>query len=57
MRIVHCPACGSEQLHEEALLGVLGILTHYRCRFCGMGFYKEKRKRRVVKSKAKEKQS
>lgn len=35
---VECPACGADNIPEEALLGTLGSLDHYRCRFCGMGW-------------------
>jgi len=38
MLVVQCPACGSEQFSEAALLGQLGQMVHYRCRYCGMGF-------------------
>jgi transcription elongation factor Elf1 len=36
--IVTCPACDHEQDESECFLGRLGWLTHYRCRYCGMGF-------------------
>lgn len=36
--MIRCPACGSINARIEALLGKLGRLTHYRCRFCGMTF-------------------
>lgn len=32
---ISCPACAAEQPAGEALLGTLGRLSHYRCRFCG----------------------
>lgn len=36
--IVTCPQCDREQDGDECFLGRLGWLTHYRCRYCGMGF-------------------
>jgi hypothetical protein len=36
--IVTCPACDHEQDEAECFIGRLGWLTHYRCRYCGMGF-------------------
>ena len=37
--MVECPACECEQAWEEALLGALGDLAHFRCINCGMGFH------------------
>lgn len=36
--MVTCPACDRLQDEAECFLGRLGRLTHYRCRYCGMGF-------------------
>lgn len=36
--MLECPTCHSEQSREEALLGGLGALIHFRCRCCGMGW-------------------
>ena len=33
--VLECPGCGADQQTGEALLGVLGQLSHYRCRYCG----------------------
>lgn len=33
--MVDCPACGTVQAWEEALLGVLGTKIHMRCVGCG----------------------
>ena len=35
--MVECPVCSSEFAWEEALLGALGSLTHFRCPCCGAG--------------------
>jgi len=39
--MIRCPWCHELNTKVEALLGVLGRLTHYRCRFCGGGFHRE----------------
>ena len=39
--MVTCPACDRLQDEAECFLGRLGYLTHYRCRYCGMGFNSE----------------
>jgi len=36
IEVFECPACGRAMPAEEALLGSLGKLRHYRCRYCGM---------------------
>jgi transposase-like protein len=36
--MIRCPACGTINDAIEALLGKLGRLVHYRCRYCGMTF-------------------
>jgi transposase-like protein len=36
--MIRCPACGHINTRVESLLGKLGRLTHYRCRFCGITF-------------------
>jgi rubredoxin len=33
--VVHCPACHAAQADFEAMLGALGALAYYRCRYCG----------------------
>jgi hypothetical protein len=38
---VRCPWCATFQTRAEALLGRLGRLTHFRCRYCGGRFLKE----------------
>jgi len=38
--MVRCPWCCSLLQRAEALLGQLGRLTHYRCRYCGGDFSK-----------------
>jgi hypothetical protein len=40
MSMVRCPWRQSINHKAEALLGKLGRLTHYRCRFCGGDFSK-----------------
>jgi transposase-like protein len=37
--MIRCPACGHINTRVESLLGKLGCLTHYRCRYCGMTFH------------------
>ena len=32
---MNCPWCGSHTNQRESLLGRLGTLMHYRCRYCG----------------------
>lgn len=39
--MVQCPWCGHGNDYDEALLGVLGMLTHFRCRYCGGQFSSE----------------
>lgn len=51
MRVLTCPACGSEQTAAESLLGTLGTLEHHRCRYCGMGFSRNRRARPKVRSR------
>ena len=46
---MHCPACQSTITRENSLLGQLGRLLWYRCRYCGMEFSRVIRKRRTVK--------
>ena len=36
--MIRCPWCNTLQSRAEALLGKLGRLAHYRCRYCGGGF-------------------
>lgn len=36
-----CPWCQSEVTEENSLLGVLGFLKHWRCRYCGGAFTSE----------------
>jgi len=36
-----CPACNSEVAWEEALLGQLGRLIHFRCPCCGAQWSEE----------------
>lgn len=38
--MVECPACNSEQAWEEALLGGLGHLVHFRCQCCGAQWHR-----------------
>ena len=38
--MIRCPWCGSTNQRFEALLGKLGRLTHYRCRWCGGEWFK-----------------
>jgi hypothetical protein len=38
--MICCPWCSTLQVKAEALLGKLGWLTHYRCRYCGGQFAK-----------------
>lgn len=33
--LIDCPYCGTWQHKMSALLGVLGIRYHFRCRACG----------------------
>lgn len=33
--MITCPWCNTEQAWEEALMGLLGNRTHFRCRGCG----------------------
>lgn len=33
--MITCPCCCAEVAYEEALLGVIGTMIHYRCRNCG----------------------
>lgn len=35
---VTCPACDHEQDEAECFIGRLGMLAHFRCRYCGAGF-------------------
>jgi transposase-like protein len=39
--MVRCPWCSTIQKKAVALLGQLGRLTHYRCRYCGGQFSKK----------------
>ena len=32
---MYCPGCNSK-LGRESLLGALGTMKHYRCRYCGV---------------------
>jgi hypothetical protein len=41
MDTLTCPWCSNANDYDEAFLGVLGFLTHYRCRYCGAGFSSE----------------
>lgn len=41
---IRCPWCATAQDKAQALLGILGHLTHYRCRYCGGEFSKEGRR-------------
>lgn len=34
-QMITCPTCDAEQAWEEALLGGLCRLVHFRCRCCG----------------------
>ena len=52
MSRITCPACDTVQHKREALLGSLGRLTHYRCRYCGAGFSKTKRAARTLSQRA-----
>lgn len=36
--MITCPWCDTVLSKAEALLGVLGFLAHYRCRYCGGQF-------------------
>jgi transposase-like protein len=38
--MIRCPWCSTVQAKAVALLGKLGRLTHYRCRYCGGDFNK-----------------
>jgi hypothetical protein len=38
---VTCPWCSNANDYDEALLGVLWMLTHFRCRYCGATFSSE----------------
>ena len=38
--MICCPWCSTLQVKAEALLGNLGRITHYRCRYCGGQFSK-----------------
>jgi len=38
--MICCPWCSTIQVKAETLLGKLGRLTHYRCRYCGAQFSK-----------------
>jgi transposase-like protein len=38
---VTCPWCSNTNDYDEAFLGVLGFLSHYRCRYCGGNFTSE----------------
>jgi hypothetical protein len=40
MATIRCPWCSTLQAKVGALLGRLGRLTHYRCRYCGGQFSK-----------------
>jgi hypothetical protein len=40
---IRCPWCQSINLRFEALLGQLGRLAHYRCRYCGGDFSRQGR--------------
>ena len=39
--IITCPACSAEQPSAAALLGSLGRLSHYRCRYCGWQWHED----------------
>lgn len=41
-----CPGCNS-RLGRESLLGSLGNVRHYRCRYCGVGCSKTTRPKDV----------
>lgn len=38
---VTCPWCSNVNSYDEAFLGLLGFLSHYRCRYCGGNFTNE----------------
>jgi hypothetical protein len=38
--MICCPWCSTLQSKAEALLGRLGRLAHFRCRYCGGQFSK-----------------
>jgi transposase-like protein len=40
---IRCPWCQTTNNRSEALLGQLGHLSHYRCRYCGGDFSREGR--------------
>lgn len=33
--LIVCPVCGQDQDRDQATLGSLGIMHHFRCRHCG----------------------
>ena len=34
-REVTCPACNTDQTYLESILGQLGMIEHFKCRYCG----------------------
>jgi hypothetical protein len=41
MEHLNCPWCGNGNSYDEAFLGRLGLLDHFRCRYCGATFSSE----------------
>lgn len=39
-----CPACGAAA-DRESCIGALGNIRHYICRYCGMGYMREVKRR------------
>lgn len=39
--MVQCPWCGHGNQYDDAFLGRLGYLEHFRCRYCGGTFSSE----------------
>lgn len=48
---MNCPCCGSETNRAESLLGTLGIMEWWRCRWCGGQWSRDLRKRAARKKK------
>jgi transcription elongation factor Elf1 len=42
---VTCPACNAQQMRSACLLGTLGILSWFRCRYCGSEWSRKGRRR------------
>ena len=44
-----CPWCGAHVTRQNSLLGALGALLWFRCRYCGGQFSKRKPKQRKTR--------